>query len=58
MKIKKSYTTPASETLEVKPQGMLCASTTEQVFWFLDGDSSSDWGREGYSKGTEGWSWL
>ena len=26
MKLKKTYTTPASQTLEVKPQGMLCWS--------------------------------
>lgn len=35
MKTKHTYTTPASETLELKPQGMLCGSGETQVFWFL-----------------------
>ena len=49
MKIKKVYTVPASVVLEMKPQGVVCAST--HYIFLLTTDSSSDeldWGRNGY----------
>ena len=57
MKTKRTYTTPASETLEVKPQGMLCESSQAILFLGLmngTGDkdlenrtSGGTWGDDG-----------
>ena len=47
---RKHYETPSATVVEVKFEGIVCASQFEAI-WFLDGSSFSsnqDWGRDGY----------
>ena len=50
MKLKKTYTTPASQTLELKPQGMLCWSEPSgSLFLLIDGDAPAGGNCQSYT---------
>ena len=59
MKTKHTYTTPASKTLELKPQGLLCWSDPSGSLFFLNmiGDNLGG-DRDDYSMDTNVQQWY